>query len=379
MASTRVENNPSVADPLTHPADLQVSIRYRANADFDLDASFSAPAGVTILFGESGAGKTTLLDCISGLRAPDRGRIAIGSEILYDTDRAIDVAVSHRRIGYVFQTLALFPHLTAERNIAYGLAHLGTEERAARTAAILESFRIAAVRGRKPGEISGGERQRVALARALVTEPRALLLDEPLSALDAATKARIMDDLRAWNEAHRIPVLYVTHSRDEVFSLGERVIALENGRVVAQGTPAEVLQAPRTEAMAQLAGFENILDAIVTALHPEQGTMTCRLGSSQVALEAPLGRVSPGAAVRIGLRAGDILLASAPPRGLSARNIIAARVVSLAQRDVTVVARVDCGVELEAHVTPGARDALQLRTGGEVWLVVKTHSCHLLR
>jgi molybdate transport system ATP-binding protein len=164
-----------------------------------------------------------------------------------------------------------------------------------------------------------------------------------------------------------------------VFSLGERVVALERGRVVAEGTPAEVLHAPQTEAMAQLAGFENILQATVAALHPEQGTMTCRLGASQVTLEAPLGRVSVGAGVRIGLRAGDILLATAPPQGLSARNIIAARVVSLAQRDVTVVARVNCGVELEAHVTPGAREALGLRPQAPVWLVIKTHSCHLLR
>ncbi|HEU5450368.1 MAG TPA: molybdenum ABC transporter ATP-binding protein [Terriglobales bacterium] len=379
MASTRVEDNAGVADPRTDRAELQASVRYRANADFALDANFTAPPGVTILFGESGAGKTTLLDCICGLRTPGAGRVAIGSEVLYDTERGINVGVSRRHIGYVFQTLALFPHLTAEQNVAYGLPHLTAEERGQKIAAILESFRITAVRARKPGEISGGERQRVALARALVTEPRALLLDEPLSALDAATKARIMDDLRAWNQAHRIPVLYVTHSRDEVFSLGERVVALENGRVAAQGTPAEVLHAPRTEAMAQLAGFENILDATVTALHPEQGTMACRLGTSQVALEAPLGRVSIGAPVRIGIRAGDILLASASPQGLSARNVIAARVVALAQRDVTVVVRVDCGVELEAHVTPGARRALDLQPGRPVWLVLKTHSCHLLR
>ena len=379
MASTGVEHNPSVAEPNPHPAELLVSIRYRSNADFDLDVAFRATAGVTILFGESGAGKTTLLDCISGIRTPRTGRVAIGSEPLFDSGAGINTAVNRRRIGYVFQTLGLFPHLSAGQNIAYGIAHLPPGEREARVGSIVEAFRIGGVRGRRPAEISGGERQRVALARALVTEPRALLLDEPLSALDAPTKARIIADLRAWNDTHRIPVLYVTHSRDEVFSLGERVVALERGRVAAEGAPAEVLHAPQTEAMAQLAGFENILDAEVAALHPEQGTMTCRLGGSQVTLEAPLGRVAAGAAVRIGLRAGDILLATAPPQGLSARNIIAARVVSTAQRDVTVVVRVNCGVALEAHVTPGARDALGLRAESQVWLVIKTHSCHLLR
>ena len=358
---------------------LQVTLAYQAASGFALDVPLHAPAGVTIVFGESGAGKTTLLDCVAGLRTPGSGRIAIGADILFDSNTGINVQVSRRRIGYVLQTLALFPHLSAERNIAFGLAHLPASERENRVAAIGEAFRIGGVLRRRPAEISGGERQRVALARALVTEPRALLLDEPLSALDAATKSRLLDDLRAWNQVHRIPVLYVTHSRDEVFSLGERVIALESGRVIAQGTPAEVLHAPRTEALAQLAGFENILDATVTALHPAQGTMTCGLGASSVTLEAPLGRVAGGAMVRLGIRAGDILLAAAPPQALSARNILPARILSLAQRDVTVVVRVDCGVQLEAHITPGARDALHLQPGAPVWLVVKTHSCHLLR
>src|SRR6202023_2351074 len=132
-----------------------------------------------------------------------------------------------------------------------------------------------------------GERQRVALARALVTDPSVLLLDEPLAALDARTKSGILDDLRQWNQAHRIPILYVTHSRDEVFALGERVLVLENGRIIAQGTPHEVMTAPRQETVAQLAGFENIFDATVLAAHPDRGTMTCQLAASPVELETP--------------------------------------------------------------------------------------------
>ncbi len=190
------------------------------------------------------------------------------------------------------------------------LPPLDENEKRLRTDAILESFRIPQLRGRKPAEISGGERQRVALARALVTDPCVLLLDEPLAALDASTKSKIIDDLRAWNQAHRIPILYVTHSREEVFALGERVLVLENGRIIAQGTPHEVMTAPRQETVAQLAGFENIFDATVLAAHPDRGTMTCQIVGSSVELETPLVRAEVGSVLRVGIRAGDILLAT---------------------------------------------------------------------
>lgn len=332
-----------------------------------------------MLFGPSGAGKTTLLECIAGLLPPDRGHIRIGEYILFDSERGITLAVPRRRIAYVFQTLALFPHMSVEANIAYGLQDRAPDQRRKAVDAIVDSFRIRHARRRRPADISGGERQRAALARALVTEPQVLLLDEPLSALDAASKRAIIEDLRAWNDTHRIPVLYVTHSRDELFALGERVVALERGTVAADGLPHEVLHAPRQETLAQSAGFENIFDARVLSLHEDLGTMSCALAAN-VPLEAPLGHAAVGDAVRIGLRAGDILLANARPQGLSARNVLPGRIRSLTRHDARVVARVDCaGLELEVHLTPGAQHALSLAVGGEVWLVIKTYSCHLLR
>jgi molybdate transport system ATP-binding protein len=352
----------------------------RLSESFALEVSFTAGAGITMLFGPSGAGKTTLLECIAGLLRPDEGRVAVGERVLFDSARKVDVPVERRRVAYVFQTLALFPHMSVEANIAYGLDRRPAAERREAVSAILERFRIAHLGQRRPADISGGERQRAALARALVTDPGVLLLDEPLSALDVATKRAIIEDLRAWNEAHRIPVLYVTHSRPELFALGERVIALEEGRVVAEGAPQEVLNAPRVESLAQSAGFENIFEAEVAALHEELGTMTCRIGS-EVQLEAPLGHVRAGERVRIGVRAGDILLASSRPQGLSARNVLPGRLVSLARRDVMVIARVACGgeTEMEVHLTPGAQRSLGLEPGREVWLVLKTYSCHPLR
>ena len=362
------------------PNGLAVALRKRfpnGASHFTLDVAFTIAPGITMIFGPSGAGKTTLLDCVAGLATPESGRIAVGERVLFDQSSKTNVAVQNRNSGYVFQDLALFPHLTVGKNVEYGLTAANNERRK-KSDAVLESFRIADLRSRKPREISGGERQRVALARSLVTNPCVLLLDEPMAALDAATKSKIIDDLRAWNALHNIPILYVTHNREEVFALGDRVLVLENGRIIADGSPHEVMTAPRHESMAQLIGFENIFHAAVTAAHEERGTMTCRIADSNVELETPLLRAEHGSKLFIGIRAGDILLATVQPVGLSARNIITGRVLSLAQRDVIVVVRVNCGVEMEVHLTLAARDSLELRPGREVWLIVKTHSCHLM-
>ena len=344
-----------------------------------LEARFAVGSGFTILFGPSGAGKTTILDCIAGLQKPDSGRISVSDETFFDSRRQVNVATQQRNIGYLFQTLALFPHLTVRRNIEYGLAQLDARERQARSSEIADSFGIAGLLDRRPAKISGGERQRVALARALVTRPKALLLDEPMSALDRRTRSKILDDLRKWNEAHAVPVLYVTHEREEVYALGDRVLVLEAGKIVADGTPHDVLSRPQLESIAQLAGFENIFDCSVVAAHAEQGTMTCRIDGSEVMLEVPLTRVATGNPIRVGIRAGDILLASSQPHDLSARNIIAGTITSLRQQDVTVIAEIDCGVMFAVHFTPGARQSLGLETGKAVWLVLKTYSCHVLQ
>jgi molybdate transport system ATP-binding protein len=368
-------------EPVPISADLEVRIRKRfpnPEGTFNLNVHFRALAGFTILFGASGAGKTTLLDCIAGLTHPDEGRITIGGEVLYDSELKRNVAPWRRHIGYVHQDLALFPHLTAEQNVAYGLRALSRAERHRRSSEILSAFSVDHIRDRRPAQISGGERQRVALARALVTEPRALLLDEALAALDRPTKSAILADLRQWNQDHRVPILFVTHNGEEVFALGDEVIMLDAGRIVAQGQPHEVMHAPQLETVAHLSGFENIFDATVLALHEGRGTMTCKL-TSGVELETPLVRAEAGSRLRIGIRAGDLLLATENPHGLSARNILPGTIRRLMQRDVIVAALVNCGgTEFEVHVTLAARDALRLGPLHDVWVVVKTHSCHLM-
>jgi molybdate transport system ATP-binding protein len=376
----------SELDSKSSIATLNASIRKTfpsAGPNFTLDVGFSAAAGFTILFGASGSGKTTLLDCVAGLVTPDAGRISIGDRVLFDTSSAINVSVAERRVGYVFQDLALFPHLTIEQNTEYGLTHLVPRARRERSAAMLHEFRIDHLRQRRPAEVSGGERQRAALARSLVTDPRVLLLDEPLAALDVATKSRIIEDLRRWNQQRAIPILYITHSREEVLALGENVIVIDDGRIIAQGSPHEVLRAPQQETVAQLAGFENIFDATVESVHEDRGTMTCHLQAnkqeSSVTLETPLIRAEESSSVRVGIRAGDILLAISKPVGLSARNVIQGQILSVERRDMIIAARVNCGIEMEVHITIAAREALQLEAGRAVWLVIKTHSCHLMQ
>jgi molybdate transport system ATP-binding protein len=365
-------------NPFVLAARIRKERRNAGSTPFLLDISLEAPHGITILFGPSGAGKSTFLDCVAGLAQPDDGRIAIGENVLFDSSSRIHLPPQERRIAYVFQSLALFPHLSVEENIEYGLHDLPEPQRRERATEILEAFRVEKLKHHRPGQISGGERQRTALARSLVTNPRVLLLDEPLTGLDAELKTAIVEDLRAWNAAKRIPILYVTHSRDEVDALGEHVIAIENGHVVGRGLPMDVLGAPRRKRLAQTAGFENLLSGTVLDLREPDGVMRVRLGQSECEIEVPLGYSSPGHSVQVAIRAGDILLAAERPRGLSARNILEGRIASLEQRGTMFIARVNCGVMFVAHVTPGAVRALELSPGKQVWLVLKTHSCHLV-
>src|SRR5262249_17446091 len=225
-----------VAEHSLH-VDIQKRYREGSQACFELQVAFTAKPGVTIVVGHSGAGKTTLLRAIAGLCNPDKGRIVMAGQVLFDSEKKIKIEPARRKVAFVFQDLALFPHLTVQDNVSYGLRKMASAERENRVAEIMNSFQIAKLCNRMPWEISGGEQQRVALARSLVTEPSALLLDEPLSSLDAHTKAGIIDDLRAWNDAHRIPILYVTHNHEEVFALGKHVISLERGAILAQGAP----------------------------------------------------------------------------------------------------------------------------------------------
>ena len=230
--------------PESPTLDVDVRIERAGGRDFTLDAKLSVPAGVTILYGPSGAGKSTLLAAIAGLLRPTAGRIALGDDVWFEGARGVMCPVEKRGLAFVFQSLALFPHMTALGNVEYGLPRsMARPERRARAQQMLERMKVPHLAARRPSTFSGGEAQRVALARALAPSPRLVLLDEPFSALDRELRRDFVDDVRALIDEARIPLIHVTHHRNEARALGDRVVLLEAGRIKAAGATDELLPA----------------------------------------------------------------------------------------------------------------------------------------
>ncbi len=245
------------------PADatLHVQVRLQPAAGFTLDVDFDVPPGVTVLFGRSGSGKSSTLGAIAGLARPAAGRIALGDTPWFDASAGVDVAVHLRRVAYVFQSLALFPHLTAAQNVAYGMPReLSADTRRERARAALERLHVSALADRRPATFSGGEAQRVALARALAIEPRVVLLDEPFSALDRDLRIELIAELRDSLRGLGVPVVFVTHHRQEARALGDRLVVLEGGRVSRVGKVDELVSAGEGPAR-DMAFDETPLDA----------------------------------------------------------------------------------------------------------------------
>ena len=237
---------------------------------FTLDVGWETPDMVTGLFGPSGSGKTLTLDCLAGLVRPDAGRIVLGDRVLFDSAAGIDVPSRARRLGYVFQGYALFPHLSVADNLAYGLRELARDERRRRVAEVVARLGLAGLEHRHPGQLSGGERQRVALGRALATEPELLLLDEPLSALDLPLRRALRDDLarvlREWGTA----AVVVTHDFTEAYRLSDRIVVYDGGRVVQSAPRGELLWQPASDSVARIMGIPNILHGTVIKATPDR-------------------------------------------------------------------------------------------------------------
>ena len=237
---------------------------------FTLDVEWTAGDGVAVLFGPSGAGKTLTLQCLAGLLAPDSGRIVVDGRLLFDSSSAIDVRPQARRVGYVFQGYALFPHLSVADNVGFGLRDRPRAVRAARTAEVLARLGLADFAARSPRELSGGQRQRVALGRALATDPALLLLDEPLSALDAPLRRALRDELRTILAEWRTAAVVVTHDFTEAYRLADRIVVYDAGRVVQSAPRAELLWQPASEAVARIVGIRNVLHGTVVKATPDR-------------------------------------------------------------------------------------------------------------
>jgi len=232
---------------------LTANIAHRVGA-LDLQISFSLTSPWTVLFGPSGAGKSTILRILAGLTQPRAGIITMQHRTLLDVEKGIFIPAGQRKIGFVTQQPALFPHMTVRRNIAFGLQSLAKEQRDQRITDMLRLFRIENLAERLPGRLSGGEYQRVALARALAPEPGFLLLDEPFSGLDADMKESILNELTTWLAARSVPTLYVSHDLAEAYQTGGDAIVIEQGRTETQG-PVDQVLAPRRERLLRQLGI----------------------------------------------------------------------------------------------------------------------------
>jgi molybdate transport system ATP-binding protein len=236
---------------------------------FTLDVAWTAGDGVAVLFGPSGAGKTLTLQCLAGLLRPDAGRIVVDGRVLFDA-AGVDVPPQARRVGYVFQGYALFPHLSVADNVGFGLRDRPRAERQERTARVLERLGLADLGARSPRELSGGQRQRVALGRALAIDPALLLLDEPLSALDAPLRRALRDELRAILRDWRTAAVVVTHDFTEAYRLADRIVVYDGGRVVQSAPRSELLWQPASESVARIMGIRNVLHGTVVKATPDR-------------------------------------------------------------------------------------------------------------
>jgi molybdate transport system ATP-binding protein len=248
------------------------------SAGFAIDLELDAGTGVTVLFGPSGAGKTLALDSIAGFVRPDEGRILLDDEILYDGAAGVHLPPQKRNCGYVFQNYALFPHMTLRRNLEFAAERSPRLERHRRVAEMLEKFRLNEVAGRRPHEVSGGQRQRCSIARALIGSPKLLLLDEPATGLDAPLRAELYEVLRQVRAEFKIPILLVTHDLDECFELGNEMMILSHGKIVQRGTPREILDQPANADVARLLGEFNLLEGVIRLLDPGRNLSRVQVG-----------------------------------------------------------------------------------------------------
>ncbi|MEO3471288.1 molybdenum ABC transporter ATP-binding protein [Roseomonas sp. CAU 1739] len=350
----------------------QVAIRHRFTpGDFTLDVAFHAPeSGVTALFGPSGCGKTSVLAAVAGLLRPQHGRIAVGGDVLLDTARGIALPPERRRCAVVFQDARLFPHLSVETNLRYGLRRAPRDAQGPGFDDVVALLGIGHLLTRRPAGLSGGERQRVALGRALLARPRLLLMDEPLAALDAARRAEVLPFLARLRDVARLPILYVTHALEEVDALADHLVLLENGRVLADG-PATALAARTDLPLAARRDAGVLLDCVVGTA-PLDGLT--RLDFAGGALVTTLHPGAPGARLRVRVRARDIAVAIEEPRGISTQNILRATLTDIqpAGEGQEVFLRLAIGPsELLARITRDSVRRLALHPGMTLWALVK--------
>ena len=342
-----------------------------AGPAFSLQATFAVPSsGATVLFGASGAGKSTLVALLAGLLRPDAGHVRIDDEVLVDTRTETFLAPHERRLGVVFQEPRLFPHRSVRANLLYGRRRRGLAEDAEVTR-IVELLGLGDLLTRRPHTLSGGEAQRVAIGRALLTQPRLLLLDEPFTGLDAPRRAEIILQLSRLRDELEVPIVYVTHRREEITQLADRVVQLDGGRIASNRTLEEALAS--ADAAAALDDVPTSLLELQVDAHDEDYALTDLVGAGGrfciERINAPRG-----ASVRLGIRATDVTLARREPAELSANNVLQGSVTDLVYAGESWAdVHLDCaGQRLIARVTRRSAQRLGVARGETLWALVKS-------
>jgi len=360
---------------------IAAEMTYRIE-DFELDLSINVNPGESlVLFGPSGAGKSTILRAIAGLIEPSSGFIQIGESIVFDKDQKIWIPPYKRKVGYLTQQYHLFPHLSVSKNIAYGLSSHSKDSSAALISDLLEKFQLSGLENRYPWEISGGQQQRVALARALASSPRALLLDEPFASLDSELRRAILNEIRRILTFSKIPIIVVTHEREEAVAIGDEIQVIDSGHTLAKGEPIKVLGHPGQERVASLIGVENLIPMNIVDTSTAEGTMTCvprNMDSPQI--EVPLGVGHESGYTTIGIRASDIILAHYKIENSSARNQIQGTVSEINTNSPGYQITLNCsGILLRCNITGTSLSEMDIKTGSSLWAIFKASSCFIVQ
>jgi molybdate transport system ATP-binding protein len=355
---------------------LSVAVDHRLG-DFILDAAFDSGGGLTALFGRSGSGKTSLVNAIAGLIRPARGRIVVDGEVLTDTARGVFLPARRRHVGYVFQEGRLFPHLTVRQNLLYGrwFARSGGRRpggHAGEVEHVVELLGIADLLGRRPANLSGGEKQRVAIGRALLAHPRLLVMDEPLASLDEARKTEILPYIERLRDEFAVPIVYVSHAIAEVTRLATTMVVMSEGRVAAVGPTAAIMGRIDLFPLTGRAEAGAILNTRVAEHDIRFGLTTLRAAAGD--LRVPYIDMRLGTQLRVRIRARDVMIALEPPSGLSALNVLPGTVAEIGPAEGPIVEiRLDCaGEPLIARLTRRSVEALGLATGRPVYAVIKS-------
>jgi molybdate transport system ATP-binding protein len=350
---------------------IELRVR-RKQGDFVVDTAFiSEGVGVTALFGESGAGKTSVINMVAGLVRPEEGRIVVNGSRLFDSEKGVDVPPERRRIGYIFQDGRLFPHLSVRSNLSYGMRLIPAAERRVGFDQVVALLGIDHLLARRPAKLSGGEKQRIAIGRALLTNPSLLLMDEPLASLDRARKSEVLPFIGRLSRELSIPILYVTHSLDEILNLADTMVLMDTGRAVAVGRVEDLMS--RLD-LRQLAGHSqggSVLSTVVEIQDDAFGLTHLRFRGG--VLKVPQMDQPTGTAVRVRIDARSVAIALKRPDQISVQNIFQGTIEEIVEDNGALVdVRLNIGCPLLARITPRAKADLGLIAGQQVFALIKS-------